>query len=373
VLDLSHIPLIDNHCHGLLIDDTPMTVDDLRLRFQENAFDKPFPPEHVPTSVHYLWALRQMAEVLDCEPSEDSVVAARAALSQSEIDSRYMGRAGIDWLLVDDGYPDPGDTVDREEQTRRTGSRVGWVERVETVAGRLVGESAGFADWDERLRAHLADARERGVCGLKSVAAYRSGLAIGTPDAADVAAAYNRLRDAGGSRVQDKPLVDHVVHLTMEAARAQELPVQFHTGYGDADADLLLADPFHMRGLLHEFPTVPIVMLHGAYPYTRKLGVLAATYPNAYVDVSYAIPFLNSRELHSVTREALACAPAARFMYSSDGVGLADQYWLGAVRGRRALGTSLGELVDAGDLDTDQALDLAALILHGNAERIYRL
>jgi hypothetical protein len=314
-----------------------------------------------------------MADVLDCEPSEESVVAARAALTQAEIDSRYMERAGIEWLLVDDGYPDPADTVDRDEQARRTGCRIGWVERIETVAGRLVGESSGFGDWDEQLRVDLMSARDRGVCSLKSVAAYRSGLAIREPDPADVAAAFTRLRASGGSRIQEQPLVDYVVRLAMQAARAQELPVQFHTGYGDADADLLLADPLHLRGVLHEFPTVPVVMLHGAYPYTRKLGVLAATYPNAYVDVSYAIPFLNSRELHSVTREALACAPAARFMYSSDGVGLADQYWLGAVRGRRALGTSLGELVDAGDLGTDQALDLAALILHGNAERIYRL
>ncbi|MDX6593804.1 MAG: hypothetical protein QOJ13_3000 [Gaiellales bacterium] len=373
MLDLSDIPLVDNHCHGLLVDDSPMTVDVLRLRFQENAFAQPFPPEHVATSVHYLWALRQMAEVLDCEPTEESVIAARAALSQAEIDRRYMERAGIDWLLVDDGYPDPADTVDREEQARRTGCRIGWVERVETVAGRLVGESTGFGDWDEQLRADLMSARDRGVCSLKSVAAYRSGLAISEPDPADVAAAFTRLRASGSSRVQEKSLVDYVVRLAMQAARAQELPVQFHTGYGDADADLLLANPLHLRGLLHEFPTVPVVMLHGAYPYTRKLGVLAATYPNAYVDVSYAIPFLNSRELRSVTREALACAPGARVMYSSDGVGLADQYWLGAVRGRQAIGAALHELVEAGDLDTDQALDTAALVMHGNAERIYQL
>jgi len=373
VLDLSDIPLVDNHCHGLLADDRPMTVDDLRLRFQENGFDEPFPPEHVPTSVHYLWALRQMAEVLDCEATEESVVAARAALSQDEIERRYMDAAGIEWLLVDDGYPNPADTVDREEQARRTGCRVGWVERIETVAGRLVADAAGFQEWDEQLRVHLTSARDRGVCSLKSVAAYRSGLAIAEPEHGQTVAAFNRLRDAGGSRIAEKALVDHVVRLGMAAAETQELPVQFHTGYGDADADLLLADPLHLRGLLHEFPSVPVVMLHGAYPYTRKLGVLAATYPNAYVDVSYAIPFLNSRELLDVTREALACAPAARFMYSSDGVGLADHYWLGAVRGRQAIGAALEELVAAGDLDQKQALQLARLILNGNAKRIYHL
>ena len=67
--------------------------------------------------------------------------------------------------------------------------------------------------------------------------------------------------------------------LTMEAAHTQSLPVQFHTGYGDSDANLLLADPLLLAPLMRLFPEVPVVMLHAAYPYTRKLGVLAATYP----------------------------------------------------------------------------------------------
>jgi uncharacterized protein len=372
VLDLSAIPLVDNHCHGLLRDDAPISAPAMRARFSESAGDR-FPAEHTTTSVHYLWAIRQMADRLGCEPTEQAVLSSRAALSQAEIDHLYLDGAGISWLLVDDGYPDPAQCCDRDEQARRTGSRVGWVERVETVAARLVGELSGFTSFDEALRDHLAGARDRGVCGLKSVAAYRSGLAVVDPPPGEAAEAFDRMRRGGATRLAEKPLVDHVVLRAMEAARDQELPVQFHTGYGDADADLLLADPLHLRPLLHRFPSVPVVMLHGAYPYTRKLGVLAATYANAYVDVSYAIPFLTGRELLSVTRQALAAAPGARILYSSDGVGLPEHYWLGAVRGRGALGAALGELVEAGELDRDQALDLAGLIMHANAERIYTL
>ncbi|MGZ4430310.1 MAG: amidohydrolase family protein [Gaiellales bacterium] len=372
MLDLSAIPLVDNHCHGLFRDDGPMDAPTMRARFSESA-GEPFPTEHTTTSLHYLWAIRQMAARLGCEPGEQAVLSARAALSETEIDRLYLDDAGIAWLLVDDGYPDPARCCDRESQARRTGSRIGWVERVEAVAARLVGEHRTFATFDDALRDHLASARARGVCGLKSVAAYRSGLAVDDPVPGEAADAFDQMRRAGRTRLDDKPLVDHVVLRAMEAARRQELPVQFHTGYGDADADLLLADPLHLRPLLHRFPTVPVVMLHGAYPYTRKLGVLAATYGNAYVDVSYAIPFLTGRELLSVTRQALAAAPGARILYSSDGVGLPEHYWLGAVRGRQALGSALGELVDAGELDHDQALDVAALIMHANAERIYAL
>jgi hypothetical protein len=372
MLDLTDIPLVDNHCHGLLADGTPMDAGELRLRFSETAFG-PFPAEHTTTSVHYLWAIRQMAAKLGCDPDESSVLASRARLSQSELDRLYLDDANISWLLVDDGYPEPERTVDRATQAARTGCRVGWVERVETVAARLVGESAGFAEFDEALRAHLAGARQRGVCGLKSVAAYRSGLAVADPRPGEAERVFAAMRRGGETRIAEKPLVDHVVLLTMDAARDQELPVQFHTGYGDADADLLLADPLHLRGVLHRYPTVPVVMLHGAYPYTRKLGILAATYPNAWVDVSYAIPFLTGRELAAITREALAAAPGARILYSSDGVGMPEHYWLGAVRGRAALGEALGDLVESGELAAAQALHIASRVMHRNAESIYRL
>jgi uncharacterized protein len=372
LLDLRDIPVVDNHCHGVLSGTEPVSVAELRHRFSECAGD-PFPPDHTATTGHYLWMLRQVAEVLGCEPEEGAVVAARAERSRDELDALFLRSAGISWLLIDDGYPDPDTVSSREETAERLGGSVGWVERVETVAARLVGEHQKFARFDEALRAHLASARERGVVGLKSVAAYRSGLAIAEPKRHEAKEAFKRTRRVPGHRIQEKPLVDHVVMLTMEAAHAQVMPVQFHTGYGDADANLVLADPLLLAPLLRLFPEVPVVMLHGAYPYTRKLAVLAATYPNAYVDVSFAIPFLTARELHAVTHEALGAAPASRVLYSSDAVGLPEQHWLGAMRGRRALGAALGDMVILGDMSANEARRLANLILHENAERIYAL
>ena len=372
LLDLRDIPVVDNHCHGVLSGNGPIELAELRHRFSECAGD-PFPPDHTATTAHYLWMLRQVAEVLGCEPDEGAVVAARAERTRDELDALFLRSAGIAWLLIDDGYPDPATVSSREETAERLGASVGWVERVETVAARLIGEHERFSHFHEALRAHLASARERGVVGLKSVAAYRSGLGIAEPKRHEAKAAFKRTRLVPGHRVQEKHLVDHVVILTMEAAHTQSLPVQFHTGYGDSDANLILADPLLLAPLIRLFPEVPVVMLHAAYPYTRKLGVLAATYPNAYVDVSYAIPFLTARELHAVTHEALGAAPASRVVYSSDAVGLPEQHWLGAMRGRRALGAALGDMVILGDMSANEARRLAHLILHENAERIYGL
>ena len=89
--------------------------------------------------------------------------------------------------------------------------------------------------------------------------------------------------------------------------------------------------------------------------------------------MSYAIPFLTARELHAVTHEALGAAPASRVVYSSDAVGLPEQHWLGANRGRRALGAALGDMVILGDMSANEARRLAHLVLHENSERIYGL
>lgn len=372
VLDLSDIAIIDNHCHGLFSDSAPITEAAYRHRFSECA-GEPFGADHTATSAHYLWAIRQIAAALGCEPDEEAVLAARGARSSDELDALFLRSANLAWLLVDDGYPDPADCSDREALAQRAGCRVGWIERVETVAESLVEDAGGFSSFEHALRAHLESARDRGVCGLKSVAAYRSGLAIAKPDRDDVKSAFKQLRRMPRPRLEQKPLVDHVVELTMQAAADQELPVQFHTGYGDSDANLLLADPLHLAPLLRRFPNVAVVMLHGSYPYTRKAAVMATTYPNAYVDVSYAIPFLTSHELYSVTHQALGAAPGSRVLYSSDAVGLPEQHWLGAVRGRRALGAALGDMVALGDLSQRQARDLAERVLYGNAERIYGL
>ena len=66
-------------------------------------------------------------------------------------------------------------------------------------------------------------------------------------------------------------------------------------------------------------------------------------------------------------RTLLALAPAAKILYGSDSSVIPEHLWLGALLGRRSLGTVLGELVDAGMLSTSAALDAAEMMLNGAA------
>jgi predicted TIM-barrel fold metal-dependent hydrolase len=249
--------------------------------------------------------------------------------------------------------------------------------RLEVAFQELVVEHASYDDLLQAVRESLSDARRSGFAGFKSIAGYRTGLAIERWSQEDARTSFARARAEvsadGAVRLGHKPLLDTLLHLAFEAAAEQELPVQFHVGYGDPDADLRKASPLELRAVLEEpaYRSMPVVLLHGCWPYFREGAYLASVYGNAYLDLSYAIPFLSAGEMTSMTRAALGTAPFTKLMYSSDGARVPELHWLGARDGRRVIATALGELVADGDLDSGEARSAGERILRDNAGRLY--
>jgi len=378
-IDLSSIPLVDNHCHGLYREQGFADAAAWRRCFTESS-DPGMARAHVATSVFYRRLTRELAGFLGCEATEGAVLAARRAYGRDRLIGDLLRAANIEALLIDTGYPPPGALLPDAELARLGGCRAHPLLRLEVLMQELIAAHATLAAVTEALRTALSDVRGRGYVGLKSIAAYRTGLAIRRWEAAEAEAAFAEARRAvaatGAVRLAHKPLLDTLLHVAFEQAARQEVPVQFHVGYGDTDADMLLANPLHLRAVLEEraYRGMPVVLLHACYPYTREGAYLAAVYENVYLDLSYGIPFLSRGEMLAFTRAALGVAPVSKLLYSSDGVGVAELHWLGAAEGRRALGRALGELVDDGELDAGEAAAAAGrAILRENAARLYRL
>ena len=177
------------------------------------------------------------------------------------------------------------------------------------------------------------------------------------------------------ARLVHKPLLDALLHVAFAQAARQEIPLQFHVGYGDADTDLLLGNPLYLRPIFQrsDYRGMPVVLLHECYPYTRQGGYLAAVYQNVYLDLSYGIPLLGYGEMLSFTRQALGVAPTSKLMYSSDGIGVPELHWISAIDGRRVIGEALGELVSRGELDLAAAEATGENVLRATATRLYRL
>jgi len=206
--------------------------------------------------------------------------------------------------------------------------------------------------------------------------AYRGGLALDPSDRAAAVAAFPAVRAralAGSLRLTDRALLDYFLTQAFAAAGRQGVPVQVHTGFGDADLDLLQANPLLLRPLLEAgaFGAAPVVLLH-CYPYVREAGYLASLYAGVYLDLSLTIPHLGPASQRAV-EQALELAPASKVLYGSDAAGLVETVWLGALAMRRALGATLLGWVRAHALTTSQAERVAEQILGSNATSLYDL
>ena len=150
--------------------------------------------------------------------------------------------------------------------------------------------------------------------------------------------------------------------------------MQFHTGFGDPDLDLRLANPLYMRALFEDdrFRSVTFVLLHASYPFAREAGYLAAMYPHVYLDFGLAIPLLSAAGMESVLGQLFELAPPSKVMYSSDAHHIPELYYLAALRGRTALGRVLERATREGDLTPGEAERAANDVLRGNAARVYR-
>jgi predicted TIM-barrel fold metal-dependent hydrolase len=377
MLDLTDIPVIDNHCHPMMLEQQ-VNLRQFRRYFTE-AYDDSFVEKHVPNTLHYLWIVRQMAKFYGCESDEAAVLAARNAFDGETLLARYVKDAHIGTLVLDLGYPQPEQSYSAERMSQMGGCRTAKILRLETIMQQLIVAHDDFDEVIERFVAEISNIRERGYCGFKSVVAYRTGLQIAewSKDAAAESFAEARVEAVrqGQLRIAHKPLLDYLLHIAFQQATEQQIPVQFHTGYGDSDTDMRLGNPLQLRDLLErrDYWSMQIVLLHESYPYSQLGAYLAAIYPHVYFDLSYTIPFVEKLEMLAFTRQALSVAPASKLVFSTDGIYIPEMYWAGALRGRAIIAQVLQEMIDADEIDEAQAYHLARLVLHGTAAELYHL
>jgi uncharacterized protein len=376
-VDLRDVPVVDNHCHGIL---RSQDFDDLvswREAFTESA-DPGMPREHVASTAFYRRLIRTLASSFGCEPDEEAVLSARAGRDGLAHTAELLRAANVEALLTDTGYPPPEKVLPRDELAKLGDCRTEPMLRLETLMERLLSEHDSLGEAKEALAAALDDVRGQGYVALKSIAAYRTGLNIMEWTGEEAEASLGRFRRSareGSERLAHKPLLDTLLHVAFAEAARQEVPVQFHVGYGDADTDLLLGNPLHLRAVLErpDYRGMPVVLLHECYPYTREGGYLAAVYENVYLDLSYGIPLLGYGEMFSFTHQALGVAPISKLLYSSDGIGVPELHWMSAIDGRHVLGQALEELVAHGEMSIPEAEAAGEDVLRGNAIRLYRL
>ncbi|MGW1600347.1 amidohydrolase family protein [Streptomyces eurythermus] len=362
---LDALPLVDHHCHGAVTAD--LSAGRFASLLTEGTAWPGASPFDTPAGVA---VRRHCAPLLDlprhAPPAE--YAARRAELGWREVNRRFLTAAGAEVFCVDTGFA-PHPLTTPAELAAAAGAGAREVVRLERVAEAVVARGVEAGEYAAVFRAAAEEAvRRPDVVAVKSVAAYRTGFALdpGRPTDAEVTRAA-RHWPAHGGRLADPVLVRHLLWTAVDLG----LPLQLHTGFGDADLRLHRADPALLTDWLHlTAGTIPVLLLH-CWPYHRQAAYLSAVFEHVYLDVGLALHHTGPARCRAVLEEALEVTPFRKLLYSSDAYGVAEFHHLGALCFRRGLAGLLQDRVDADELSLADALRIAHWTGRDNARRVY--
>ncbi|KAM7223362.1 hypothetical protein V8F06_001239 [Rhypophila decipiens] len=389
-------PIIDHHAHPLLKLESQGKIPLISITTEAGGDAI----HAATTSLPHLRAVRQLAKVLKCGYTWESVV---AAIEQKRLNSPEDWTAqclsGIESILLDDGLDgeDEGEEYTWHDDYTRSGCKR--IVRIEKVAADIISMigmeldnsshptddviDEAFNQWIQQFDAHiLAALEDPEVVGFKSVVCYRTGLDVAK--AVDEDAATSAFNDIITNfalldfrRLQEKSLNDLVVHRTAmlirDSSSREKKPLQFHTGLGDNDISLAKSSPSHLQDFIRAFPTVPIVLLHAGYPFTREVGYLASVYENVYADIGEVFPCVSQDGQERILRQILEICPWSKILWSTDGHWFPETYLLAILQMREAFETVLCDYVRKGHLGWRAALELVQNLLFKNANKLYHL
>jgi len=379
-MDLRSVPVIDNHIH---------TFPAKRLRDSIHFSITSFPMEekHLRSAMPYHMLIAMLRKLFAMEgASDDEVMAERNR--RFDADPRgyihfLMRDAGIKALICDLDAPISAywtgryrteESVEEFFETMEPEVAVGRVIRIEIACNLLLDRALGFDDFCSTFRTNmLAGIEKYRALALKSVIGYFTGLAVSHPSYEEAEAAYAAFLADRSDAAAEKIWRDYMLHEGLAICVEKNLPLHIHTGWGDTPyGDLRRMDPFDLYDFLKEETCrkVPVVLLHAGYPYVREIGILASQLPQVYLDISEMVPYAGYAA-DTALPMILETAPITKVLYGTDGGGLPEPIWMGAVYIKRVLEKILDGWVREGWLSEAQALEAAENILWRNAESLY--
>ncbi len=384
-LDLTNLSVIDGHCHAFLPErETEPFERYLSISMSSKSM------ANTPYTFLYKQVERELSRVLNCEPQE--AFKKRNEMYRTDpvgLVRTYYQDAKIDTMLVDVGYPSlewSGYTIPITEFQRLVPCKVRPIYRIDNIIMKMVAKGKSFQQTADALNEEIDQAvkQERAV-SLKSIVAYFTGLDVKRVPWKEAERSFARLRSVArkGKRVQDafwrnpwaKKVMDHFLFVAAERSMELNVPIQIHTGIGEAPAeDLRLANPLLLYDLISDpaLEDAKIVMAHCGYPYVEEVGFLVNTYPNVYVDLSEMVPFISVGIKDRILR-LFEMAPVNKIMYGSDGDKIPEVAWIASLEAKRALGAALDELILSNQASEGWAMEIARRIFVENSREVYRL
>jgi uncharacterized protein len=223
--------------------------------------------------------------------------------------------------------------------------------------------------------------KQNGAVAIKFEAAYLRKLDCDDPDAARARATYARyVRGGEPAGNSYKALQDFLFYYVAREAGRLGMAVHIHciSGAGgfyrqSGSNPLLLESAFNDPSLRK----TNFVVIHGGYPFTKEMGSLMSK-PNVYADFSAQTFFTYPRELSETLRNWLESYPD-KILFGTDAFSFGPEVdwgevaWLSNTTARQALALALTGMMNDGEINRERAIELARMVLHNNAARLYGL
>lgn len=385
--DFTELPVVDAHAHPFMPSREKKMYGRRYIlssdRYQEVT------QETVSSTLAFRMILRETARLLGLskDAPDAEIIAARNELAHRDYRAYVellFRDAHIETFLNETGFPVQGKRLRREEveafECATEHIDVREIIRLEMTCNHLVEDCKDMLTFREFLDLFHAQMKERiehgNVAALKTVIGYFTGLEILHPTYQEAERSflsyyYGEAKD----RWIQKPFRDYMVYEFVKLCQEYVIPFQIHTGAGDPPScDLRLMRP----GLLYDFMnredtgSIPIVLLHGGYPFVEEMAFMVNGYSNVWTDVS-SMTADDSIAVERALPMLLEKVPLKRLMYGSDGAGDVDPIWFAAVNFKKVLGRVFDGLVERDVLGRSYAEQAAGWILSDNAKELYKI
>ena len=226
----------------------------------------------------------------------------------------------------------------------------------------------------------LENQKQNGAVAVKFEAAYLRPLDFKRPDAVAAEEIYARYITGGPpAKAEYYELQGSIFHYIAAEAGRLSMPVHIHTGFGCGGYfELRGADPLLLEDVLND-PTLrgtKFVLLHGgAGPFSKSVAALLMK-PNVYTDFSEQTWLLPTGELSKTIRYWLEWYPE-KVMFGTDlspgtpEIDWEEIGWQTSNTGRDALAIALTGMMDDGEITRARAMEIARMVLRGNALKLY--
>jgi len=323
--------MIDSHVHPVTGEGEALDFSAISLVMAEDQAAKDRRAQAAPGRLSQELMAVRLAHYLRCEVEELGVARAQASAHWPGYVAGLFSDAHIEGVVLDPGTYQVDPTPVAEEMASLTGAKVRSIMRLDPLVDQLISEGRTGSEILAAAEQAVRQAPEQGYVGLKTILAYRTGLKVDPNATLKDADASLRTTKELPTRRRGKALRDLICRQTLGWAAELELPIQFHTGFGDSEIRLSESNPLCLEELLltPEGTAATVVLIHGSFPWHEELAYLALVRPNVYAEVSLFNLFAPARVAERLER-VLELAPASRVLCGTDGHGAPESFWFAA-------------------------------------------